>query len=144
MIHLQNKLELQRHTWYAWEMIPGYIGEENIPYFSPIFVKELMPRKKGKNILGLKFINVFYAEGVQDFEIDLQILKHSHKYILAELSRGKAGPDRCAVISNIEFGWIEKFCPSLWSHRPPSSFGGEALRSVHIYLSEVFGLGKVC
>lgn len=144
MTHLRNKLKLLRNTWYAWEMIPGYIGKENIPYCSPIFLEEVMPRKTGKNILGLKFVNVFYAEGVQDFEIDLRILKHSHKYIVADLSNGKDGPDRCAVISNIEFGWIEKFCPTLWFHRHPSLVGGLALRSVHSYLSEVFGMGKEC
>jgi hypothetical protein len=58
-------------------MIPGYFGQRNVPYSSPIFVERIVPKKTGKGILTLDFANVFYAEGVQNFSLDLKILKHS-------------------------------------------------------------------
>jgi hypothetical protein len=63
-------------------------------------------------------------------------------YLIAELLYGTEGPDRAAIIGHIEFGWVERFCPELWYHRPPSSVGGAIGGSVSLYLSEVFGLGK--
>lgn len=137
-----NKLKLVPQSWYAWQMIPGYVGERNVPYCSPIWVERVVPRKTGKGVLTLDFMNVFYVEGVQDFSLDLKILKHSANYLIAELLYGSEGPDRVAVISNIEFVWIERFCPELWRNRPPSSVAGLATTSVSIYLSEVFGLGR--
>jgi hypothetical protein len=142
MDKLTNKLKLLPQCWYGWQMIPGYVGERNVPYCSPIFVERVVPKKTGKGILALDFINVFYAEGVQDFSLDLKIIKHSADYLIADLLYGSDGPDRAAVISHIEFAWIEHFCPGLWYNRPPSSVGGAAVTSVSIYLSEVFGLGK--
>jgi len=137
-----NKLKLVPQSWYAWQMIPGYIGQRNVPYCSPIFVERVVPKKTGKGILALDFVNVFYAEGVQGFSIDLKVLKHSENYLVADLLYGSEGPDRSAIISHIEFAWIERFCPELWYYRPPSSIGGAASGSVSLYLSEVFGLGK--
>jgi hypothetical protein len=139
---LVTKLNLVPDRWYAWQMIPGYVGERSIPYCSPIFVQRVVPKKTGKSILGIDFVNVLYAAGVQDFSLDIRILKHCADYLVAELLYDGDAPDRVAVISHIEFGWIERFCPQLWFHRPPSSIGGAATGSVSIYLSEVFGLGK--
>jgi hypothetical protein len=136
-----KKLILQDSHWYAWQMIPGYAGERNVPYFSPIYVQSVKPKKTGHKILNLRFINVFYAEGVQDFNFDMKIIKHSADYLVAEILYGRNGPDRTAIISHIEFQWIEQCCPGLWYHRPPSSVGGASTSSVSIYLSEVFGLG---
>ena len=133
-------LKLVPGRWYGWQMIPGYVGERNVPYFSPIFVRRVLPMKTGKGFLRLGFINVFYAEGVQDFSCDLRILKHAENYIIAELTNGEGGPDRSAVISHIEFGWIEHFCPHLWYQHPPASVGGAAETSVSIYLNKIFGV----
>ena len=139
----QKRLKLEPDTWYGWQMIPGYIGERNVPYFSPILVHQVVPQKTGKSILRLDFSNVFYAEGVKDFSLDLRILKHSADYLVADLLYGDDGPDRVAVISHIEFAWIERFCPSLWFHRPPSSFSPEpAATSVSKYLNAVFGADR--
>lgn len=137
-----TKFKLVPQSWYAWQMIPGYIGQRNVPYCSPIFVKRVAPKKTGKGILTLDFVNVFYIDGVQGFSVDLKVLKHSKDYLVADLLYGLEGPDRAAIISHIEFAWIERFCPELWYHRPPSSIGGAASGSVSLYLSEVFGLGK--
>lgn len=137
-----NNLKINPRSWYAWQMIPGYIGERNVPYSSPIFVEKVVPENSENGILTLNFVNVLYAEGVQDFTLDLKVLKHSSDYLIADLLCGPEGPDRAVIISHIEFAWIERFCPELWYQHPPSSIGGAATGSVSIYLSEVFGLGK--
>ena len=142
MDKLSNKLKLAPGSWYAWQMIPGYAGRRNVPYCSPIFVERVVPKKTGKGILALDFVNVFYADGVQRFSLDIKILKHSTDYLIADLLYGLEGPDRVAIISYIEFSWIERFCPELWYHRPPASVGGAAAEHVSIYLSKVFKLGK--
>jgi hypothetical protein len=143
MVDLQGKLTLVPGIWYAWQMVPGYFGTRNIPYCSPIFVQGVTPAKTGKSILRLDFINVGYAEGVQDFSLDLRVLKHAENYLVADLLYGEGGPDRVAIISAMEFGWLERFCPELWYHRPPSSVNAMAAHSVAVYLSTVFGLGQL-
>jgi hypothetical protein len=96
------KLQLTPTHWYGWQMLPGYFGEPRVPYFSPICVKEVKPRRTGKGILALGFINTLYAEGVQDFTLDLRILKHEASYLVSEILYGKDGPsDRTAIISDI-------------------------------------------
>ncbi|MGE4049444.1 MAG: hypothetical protein AB7F38_00130 [Piscinibacter sp.] len=129
-------------TWAAWQMLPGYLGERCVPYFSPIWVQSVEPLKKGTGRLRLSFKNVLYASGVQDFELELRVLKRAANYLVAELDYGASGSqDRVAVISHIEFGWLRKFCPELLSDHPPSSCSGNASASVSVYLSEVFHRG---
>jgi hypothetical protein len=103
MTEQTNKLKLVPQSWYAWQMIPGYIGQRNVPYCSPIFVEGVAPKKTGKGILTLDFVNVFYADGVQSFSVDLKVLKHSKDYMVADLLHGLEEPDRAAIISHIEF-----------------------------------------
>ena len=79
---MHAKLQLMPRYWYGWQMLPGYFG---VPYFSPIWVQEVTPRKTGKGILAVKFINMLYAEGVQDFHVNLRILKHEASYLTAEI-----------------------------------------------------------
>ena len=43
------------------------------------------PSQTGKGILAVKFINMLYAEGVQDFHVNLRILKHEASYFTAEI-----------------------------------------------------------
>ena len=119
-------------------MIPGYVGERSVPYYSPIYVNAVEPRKTGKSILRLDFLNVLYAQGVQDFRIDIRVLKRAKDFLVGELI-DVPGEDtgRVAIISHIEFSWIERFCPNLWYHRPPSSTS-HGTDSVSDYLDEVF------
>ncbi len=90
MDKLSGKLKLVPRAWYAWQMIPGYVGQRNVPYCSPIFVGKVVPKKTGKGILTLDFANVFYAEGVQDFSRDIKILKHSKDYLIADEANGRS------------------------------------------------------
>ena len=132
------KFKLYPKNWYAWEMIPGYFGERNVPYFSPVYVRKVTPLKTGKNVLRIEFINVFYAEGVQLFDLKLRILIHCEHYFVAEIVKNTPGIERCATVSTIEFEWIRTCCPSLWYHRPPSSVSKLAELDVSSYLSQVF------
>ena len=130
-------MNLQPNTWYGWQMIPGY--GDHVPYFSPIRVTRVTPKKTGRGILTVFFLNVLYAEGVQDFQLDLRILKHEEDYLIADLLYGGSGPtDRTGAISQIDFTWIRRLCPGVWSERPPGTASPAAQRNVSMYLDEVF------
>jgi len=45
---------------------------------------------------------------------------------------------RTAIVSQLEFEWLERFCPELWRSRPPSSFSGPEQTSVSYYLKALF------
>lgn len=140
MTTVNAKLQLSPRHWYSWQMLPGYFGDPPVPYFSPIWVKDVTPRKTGKGILRLGFINTMYAEGVQDFTLDLRILKHEASYLVSVILDEKEGPsDRTAIIGLIGFEWIQHFCPNTWTARPPSSFRDIGQRSVSHYLNALFG-----
>jgi hypothetical protein len=98
--------------------------------------------KTGKNLLRLEFINVLYAQGVQDFILDIKVLKRAKDYLVGELidAHGE-NPERVAIISHIEFAWVERFCPEVWYHRPPSSTSAGS-DSITGYLNEVFFSGQ--
>lgn len=134
--HGSDRLKLATDAWYGWQMIPGYAGR-NLPFFSPIRIEEVTPRKTGRSILGVRFRNVLYAAGVQEFTVDLQIIRHQPNYLVAAL-RGNGQHGRTGIISHIEFDWIERFCPHLWSEHPPQHYSGAAQTSVSWYLREVF------
>ena len=127
---------LTNNRWCGWQMLPGYFGERCVPYCCPIYVTRVTPRKTGKGLLDLAFWNTGYAQGAQDFEGTLRMLYRASDYLVARLDYGEDdASERCAVISHIEFGWIEKFCPHLWHNHPPHNLG-----SVTEYLNEVFGI----
>lgn len=123
-------------------MLPGYGGLRNNPYFSPIHVLDVHPRKTGRSELGLEFVNALYAAGAKTFALDLRVLKHEANYLIAALTYGQDGPkDRTVIISHIEMGWIRRFCPELWAASPPAVGSPEA-GSPKLYLDSVFGLDQ--
>lgn len=125
--------------WYGWQMIPGYLGQRCEPYFSPILVHQVTPLKTGKRLVRLQFANALYAQGAQDFDLDLRVIHQAGDYLVAEIMySGSMAGERCAVISHIEFGWLERFCPSLWEWKPPSACSSAAQNSVSLYLDEIF------
>ena len=133
---VQQRLHLVPPRWYGWQMLPGYGGERNVPYFSPIRMISATPRKTGKGTLGLSFWNQFYAEGVQDFQVELRILKHQSNYLIADLlTEGSHPSSRAAVISHVEFEWLRRFCPQL---PPVETCSAAAHQSASIYLDELF------
>ncbi len=135
-----SMLKLHAGHWYGWQMLPGYEGGRAVPYFSPVYVGGVIPRKTGVRQIGLQFLNPLYAQGVQDFGLELQILLHAPQYLVARIvDADRTSSPRTAVVSHVEFEWIRRFCPELWESQPPSSFTGVEQRSVSAYLDAVFG-----
>jgi hypothetical protein len=114
-------------------MNPGYVGERCVPYFSPIHVTRVAPLKTGKGIIEIDFWNVGYAEGVQNFDgIRLKILLRAENYLIGRLL-DSGSEVRSAIISHIEFGWLDHFCPHIVKAHPPTG-------SVSFYLDRIFGI----
>jgi hypothetical protein len=136
---LQKRFTLEPRKWYAWQMFPGYSGDANLPYSSPIYVQQADPQRKGTGHLRLAFMNALYAQGVQDFTLDLRVVLRRELYMIAELDYGVGGAERSVVISDVTFEWLEMFCPTLVGKlRPPSERSSKA---VFGYLNELF-LGR--
>lgn len=128
-------LTLEPNRWYAWQMLPGYFGKHCVPYCCPIWVGSVVPLKSGQGILRIEFWNTGYAVGVQDFCVDLKVLHRTQSYLIGVLVEGDQELlERSAVVSVIEFGWIERYCPELWRQSPPSAFGPLAISDVSVYL----------
>lgn len=133
-----EQIAIHKNGWFAWQMIPGYTGARLVPYCSPIYVTNITPLKTGKGLINLEFSNVLYAQGVQDFSLDLRVFKRAKDYLVGELVYSpNEDSGRTAIISHIEFQWVQRFCPELWYHRPPSSTV-HGSSSISAYLSEVF------
>jgi hypothetical protein len=134
-----EQFKIIEKRWFAWQMIPGYIGERSVPYCSPIFVENVKPLNSGKGIINIQFIIVFYAEGTQSFSLNIKVLKRAENYLIGDLKYSlNEDSGKCAVISHIEFEWVKRFCPELWYNRPPSSCSNIASGSISKYLDEVF------
>lgn len=133
-----ERFSIVKNCWVAWQMIPGYFGERSVPYCSPIFVTGITPLKSGKGQIRLEFLNALYAQGVQNFCLDIKVLKRAKDYLVGEIIHSPGeNSGRVAVISHIEFQWLQRFCPELWFHRPPSTTPhGDS--SVSLYLDAVF------
>jgi hypothetical protein len=135
-----ERFELFRGKWYAWQMIPGYAGGpgEVVPYFSPIFVNEVTT-KPGSRVMSLTFFNALYASGVQGFQLDLGLIRRAETYLVAAIHNDDGSlTDRVAVISDICFEWIERFCASVWT----AGTAKGSLRNpydLQAYLHEMFG-----
>lgn len=104
-----NLLKINGNAWYGWQMLPGY-GDEYSPYYSPIFIENVVPLKTGQGLLQLDYFDPLYAEGVQDFSRVLCVIDHQADYLIARLH----GEDqRSAVVSKIGFDWIKTTLPEL-------------------------------
>lgn len=132
-------ISIEKDNWYGWQMLPGYAGELCIPYFSPVFVKDFKALKTGNGLFRIDFLNVAYAEGMQDFSMEIRVLKRAKDYLVGDIVEGKSvNPARCAIISNIEWGWLQRFCPELLVRHPLLSSSDPSSESLNRYLNEVF------
>jgi len=130
-------INIEKGNWYGWQILPGYTGKHCIPYFSPIFVTDFKAHKSGKGLFRIEFLNAAYAEGVQEFSVEIRMLKRAKDYLVGEITEDKgASTARCAIISNIEFEWLRRFCPELLARCP--SLTSEGLNSENLtqYLNE--------
>lgn len=135
-----KRFTIRPNEWFAWQMFPGYAG---LPYTSPIYVRGFQPLKTGDGLFRLQFINVFYAKGVKDMDMELRVLSRQHDFLLAALIDDPGqNPDRFVVISEIGFEWIERFCPQLWSTNPPAEELRKQPDGVASYLDGAFFPGQ--
>ncbi|HWO56653.1 MAG TPA: hypothetical protein VNN55_03705 [bacterium] len=118
-------------------MIPGYGDRQGVPYFSPILVHKVTSWKSKQKILTLEFFNAGYAQGVQNFKLDMHVLHTGPTYVVSRLDyRSPDAPDRCAVVSEIGFDWIGSFCPWVMS----DTYDPDAQPDVQEYLNSAFRL----
>jgi hypothetical protein len=96
------------------------------------------PRKTGQRRGIIRFFNAGYAQGVQDFSVQLRVLMRATNYIVAEIIEDSADSPRTAIISHIEFEWIRLLCPELWNGRSPERFDPLEQNSVSLYLHKLF------
>jgi hypothetical protein len=137
---LTGKFNISAPRWFGWQMNPGYVGERCVPYFSPIHVTRVAPLKTGKGILEIDFWNVGYAKGVRDFEgIRLNVLLRAENYLIGHL-QGYDFEVRSAIISHIEFAWLNHFCPHIVKAHPPFDMNAAYSGSVSLYLDRIFGI----
>lgn len=137
---MTGKFNIFAPGWFGWQMNPGYIGDRFVPYFSPIHVTRVAPLKTGKGLLEIDFWNVCYAEGVQNFdEMRLKILLRAENYLIGQLL-GHGSEVRSAIISHIEFTWLDRFCPHIVKTSPPSAMNAAYSGSVSLYLDRIFGI----
>jgi hypothetical protein len=129
---------LHPNTWYGWQMLPGYVAQGCLPWYSPIFVRKVQPLKTGKGLLRLNFFHALYAEGVQEFGgFQLQMLDRADAFLAARIVEPTVG-HRVAIMSEIGFAWLNRFCPELTRGFPPESFGIPWQDCAGRYLSSVF------
>lgn len=133
-----SRLILQPAHWYGWQMLPGYGGHRNVPYFSPIYTQQVKPLKTGRRQLRMSFLNVLYAAGVQDMSLELRVVVHAADYLVTEVEGPDEDAKRVGIVSHIEFEWVRRFCPELWAAQPPTKFGSAAENSVSQYLDAAF------
>jgi hypothetical protein len=96
--------------------------------------------KTGKGVLELDFFNACYTEGVQDFSgVRIKILLRAENYLFGHLL-GYEAEVRSALISHIEFTWLECFCHEIIKAHPPPEMGPPYSGSVSFYLDQIFGI----
>jgi len=127
--------------WYGWQMLPGYVSVSGyMPYFSPILMRAVEPKKTGRSVLQLTFSNALYAEGCQDFKVDLRIISRSENFLIGEmLEDAQTRHKRCAVICEISYEWLRQFCPGILSNHPNEATD----RNVMAYLDQIFMNGDM-
>lgn len=138
-------LSLQRGSWYAWHMFPGY-GNPFLPYVSPIRIDEVAPEKTGRSILHLRFFNAGYALGMQDFSLRLRVLARRPHHLLAELLYGADEPsDRHVVIGRIGRQWLDLHVHALPGTSPPAEDPPDQQQIDHYldHISRLTGYGAL-
>lgn len=120
MLTMGSLLTLHRGHWYTWQMMPGYT---DTAFYSPIFLTRVQPLKTGKSLITLDFYAAAYAEGVQNFSIQLRVLKRTQAYLLGEYAHNH---ERTAIISRMSDNWLEHHFPEWCREHGFPSAGAEA------------------
>jgi hypothetical protein len=77
---------------------------------------------------------------VQNFGgMRLKALLRAENYLIGQLL-GHGSELRSAIISHIEFAWVERFCPHIVKTDPPFDMDAAYSGSVSLYLDRMFGI----
>jgi hypothetical protein len=99
------RFTLERGHWYGLTMFPGYF---DCPYHSPIRVDEI--EALGGREFSLRFLNLAYATGVQNFTKRLRTLRRAKSHLLAEETEVD---DRTYVVVAFNKSWLKEHFPHL-------------------------------
>lgn len=136
------RFTLQRDRWYAWQMLPGYVGGLGTcePYHSPIRVKDVEPLGTGGGKLRIGIYNAFYAEGVRDIDVTLRVIVREADYLVARIV-GQS--DRTAIIHDLSTGWIEMVMPLVAQEAPPLAGDAGTAAALQLYLDRSHATGRL-
>lgn len=102
-----QRLTLERQGVFGWTMYPGY---GDFPYRSPIVLEEIVPQ--GGRTFDLKFLNIFYAAGVQEMSYRLRTIRRERSFHIAEALEPGGRSDRVVIIEPMTRAWIEDLAPA--------------------------------
>lgn len=91
--------------WFGLTMFPGYV---DCPYHSPIRVDAI--ESLGNRMFQLRFLNLGYAAGVQDFSKRLRTLRRTQTHLVAEETEVE---DRTYVLVSLNPAWLRRHFPEL-------------------------------
>lgn len=100
-----SRFTLERGGWYGLTMFPGY---SDCPYHSPIGIDALAPR--GARQFEVRFLNLRYAAGVQNFTKRLQTLRSAKSHLVAAETEVA---DHTYVIARLNRAWLGRHEPHL-------------------------------
>lgn len=133
----ENTLRIANNHWYAWQTISADL-DENQFFYSPIHVNNSALKGKNKSHILLTFTNVLYLDGAQDFHVGLKTLRHYKNVLVANLCVANTETRNIAIISRIDFAWLQQHCQHIIDEYPPSLLGLAAEQDVATYLDRAF------
>lgn len=108
------KFQLEPRRWYGWvEAPPGKPGWAA----SPIFITATEPLKSGAGLLKLEFLQPMRAGGGCKRSVVLKVIQHSSRHLAASFDDNSVA--RIAVLSAVDYDWLENFCQIFLERRPP-------------------------
>ncbi|WP_227368818.1 hypothetical protein [Halomonas sp. M20] len=133
----EDSLRIINNHWFAWQTISAdHDGTQH--FYSPIHVNYSTLKGKNKSYFLLAFTNVLYLDGAQDFHVGLKILRHHKDVLVADLFIANRDVRSIAIVSRIDFVWMQRHCQHVIDAYPPSLFGPEAELDVAAYLDSAF------
>lgn len=94
---------LEGSRWFGMTMYPGYGGG---PYHSPIQLTGF--QLLDDRIFGLDFLNLAYAQGVQNFCVEFEVLRGTADY---QACVAADQPDRTYVFVPLTRKWMNTYFP---------------------------------
>nr|WP_299246022.1 hypothetical protein [uncultured Halomonas sp.] len=133
----ENPLQITNNHWFAWQTIAAD-HDENQYFYSPIHVNYSTSKGRNKSYFFLDFTNVLYLDGAQDFHVGLKVLRHHKDVLVADLFKADRDARCIAIVSRIDFVWMQRHCQHIIDAYPPSLFGPAAELDVVAYLDSAF------